>query len=73
MKINISKSGLGVRGIRVMVGMRGHRPSAFNRCIGAALRGQNHPGHPPGSGGNANKGWQDMFKAAAARCRGVAA
>jgi hypothetical protein len=72
MKINISKSGLGVRGIRVMMGIPGHAASNFNRCIGAALRGQHHPAAPPGSGGQRNKGWHEAFKAAAARCRGAA-
>ncbi len=70
-KINISGSGLGVRGIRVIMGMRGHAPSAFNRCVGAALKGQTHPAAPPGSGGKENPGWRAQFRAAVQRCRGV--
>jgi hypothetical protein len=72
-KINISGSGLGVRGIRVMMGMRGHAPSNFNRCVGAALRGQRHPAAPPGAGGKENRGWRGQFTAAVQRCRGGAA
>jgi hypothetical protein len=72
-KINIHGSGLGVRGIRVMFGVPGHAPSNFNRCVGAALRGQKHPAAPPGGGGKENRGWRASFTAAVHRCRGAAA
>lgn len=52
-KINISK-GIGVRGLRVMVGLPGHRPSAFSRCVGTQLEGKSYPKPPPGFGGKNN-------------------
>ena len=69
-KINFSKSGIGVRGLRLMVGMRAHAPSAFNRCVGARLKGQKHPAAPQGSGGKENPGWRNAFKSAVQGCRG---
>lgn len=68
MKINISKSGLGVRGIRVMLGIPAHRASSHALCVGATLRRQNHPAAPLGAAGNRNVGWQNMFKAASRSC-----
>ncbi|MFQ6027567.1 MAG: hypothetical protein ACE5Q6_08750 [Dehalococcoidia bacterium] len=68
MKINISKSGLGVRGIRVMLGIPGHRPSAHALCVGATLRNQSHPPAPLGSAGNRNVGWQQRFIQASRSC-----
>jgi hypothetical protein len=67
-KINIQKSGLGVRGIRVMMGIPAHRPSAHALCVGASLRNQNHPPAPLGAAGMRNQGWQNMFTQASRRC-----
>lgn len=67
-KINITESGLGVRGIRVMLGIPGHKPSAHALCVGAKLRGKTHPSAPPGSGGKENPGWRGMFITASREC-----
>ena len=67
-KINISKSGIGVRGLRVMVGIPGHAASAHARCVGNTLRGQDHPAAPLGSGGMRNDGWQQRFIATSRSC-----
>lgn len=67
-KINIVGSGLGVRGMRVILGIPGHAPSAHARCVGATLRGQSHPAAPPGSGGKENVGWRNTFVQASRSC-----
>jgi len=68
-KINFTKSGIGVRGLRLMVGMPAHRPSAYSRCIGMKLKGKDHPAAPLGSGGKENVNWRMMFKQAGIDCR----
>ena len=67
-KINIVESGLGVRGIRVMLGIPGHKASAHARCVGATLKDQKHPAAPPGSGGKENVGWRNLFVQASRAC-----
>ena len=67
-KINVSKSGIGVRGLRILVGMPAHRPSAHAACVGATLRGQKHQPAPPGSGGKNNMAWRNSFVAASRSC-----
>jgi hypothetical protein len=67
-KINFSSSGIGVRGLRLMVGIPAHAPSAHALCVGATLRGQAHPAAPPGSGGKENQGWRNTFIQAARSC-----
>ncbi len=68
MKINVIKSGLGVRGLRMLFGIPAHAPSAHARCVGATLRGQSHPAAPPGSGGKENVGWRNTFTQASKSC-----
>ena len=53
-KINIKESGLGIRGARMIVGMRGHRPSGFNQCVSGKLKGIDYPDVPKGMGGKNN-------------------
>lgn len=67
-KINVSKSGIGVRGLRILVGMPAHRPSAHAACVGATLRKQKHTPAPVGSGGKNNVAWQNTFVAASRQC-----
>lgn len=67
-KINFAKSGIGVRGLRLMVGIPAHRPSAHALCVGATLRGQRHSPAPPGSGGKNNVNWRNTFVAASRTC-----
>ena len=38
MKLNLQ--GIEVKAARVLVGMKGHRPSAFNACVGGQLKGK---------------------------------
>jgi hypothetical protein len=65
-KLNLQ--GIEVKAARVLVGMRGHRPSAFNACVGAALKGKKYPKPAPGMGGRHNKQVQNNFVAAAKSC-----
>lgn len=70
MKINVRKSGLGVRGLRILVGMPAHRPSAFNACVGARLKGQRYATPAPGMGGQRDARIQAAFTSAARSCSG---
>ncbi len=67
-KINVSKSGIGVRGLRILVGMPAHRPSAHASCVGGKLKDQKHPAAPLGAGGKSNQGWRNLFVAASKAC-----
>lgn len=67
-KINFSKSGIGVRGLRLMVGIPAHKASAHALCVGATLRGQRHGAAPPGSGGKENRAWRQTFIQASRSC-----
>ena len=60
--------GIEVKAARVLVGMKGHRPSAFNACVGAALRGKTYAKPSPGMGGRHNKAVQNAFISAAIAC-----
>lgn len=66
MKLNLQ--GIEVKAARVLVGMRGHRPSAKNACIGAALKGKKFAKPAAGTGGRNNKAVHDSFIAAAKDC-----
>jgi len=63
-------AGLPVRTLRRMVGIPAHRPSAFNACIGAALRGKSYSKPAPGQGGQQDKRIQSAFTSAARSCSG---
>jgi len=61
-------AGLPVRTLRRMVGIPAHRPSAFNACIGAKLRGQKYSKPAVGMGGQQDKRIQAAFTSAAKAC-----
>ena len=70
-KIHMAQvAGLPVRTLRRMVGIPAHRPSAFNACIGAALRGKSYSKPPVGMGGQQDKRIQSAFTAAVHSCGG---
>ena len=66
MKLNLQ--GIEVKAARVLVGMRGHRPSGFNACVGAALRGKRFASPGPGRGGRLNTAVHQAFYDAAKSC-----
>ena len=61
-------AGLPIRTLRRMVGIPAHRPSAFNACIGAALRGKTYSKPQVGMGGQQDKRIQAAFTQAAKTC-----
>ena len=61
-------AGLPIRTLRRMVGIPAHRPSAFNACIGAALKGKSYSKPPAGTGGQQDKRIQKAFTDAAKAC-----
>ena len=70
-KIHMAQvAGLPVRTLRRMVGIPAHRPSAFNACIGAALKGKEYSKPPVGTGGQQDKRIQGAFTSAARSCAG---
>jgi hypothetical protein len=52
-----------------MVGIPAHRPSGFNACIGAALKGKSYAKPPVGMGGQNNKQVQGAFISAVNSCK----
>lgn len=67
MKLNLQ--GIEVKAARVLVGMKGHRPSAFNACVGGALKGKKYAKPPVGMGGRHNKQVRAAFIAAVNSCK----
>ena len=63
-------AGLPVRTLRRMVGIPAHRPSAFNSCIGAQLKGKTYSKPPEGMGGQKDKRIQSAFTSAVHSCAG---
>lgn len=61
-------SGVEVKAARVLVGMKGHRASAKNACIGAALRGKSYAKPAAGAGGRNNVQVHKAFVDAAKGC-----
>jgi hypothetical protein len=66
--MKLKLTGIEVKAARVLVGMQGHRPSAKNACIGAALRGKKFAKPPAGQGGRNNVAVHDSFIQAAKAC-----
>lgn len=62
------KTRLGVKALRVLLGMKGHRPSSFNSCVGAAMKGDAPPPPGPGQGGMRNVALQKKFVGAVVSC-----
>lgn len=70
-KIHMAQvAGLPVRTLRRMVGIPAHRPSGFNACIGAQLKGKSYPTPAPGMGGQNDLRIQGAFTAAVRSCAG---
>ena len=68
-KIHMAQvAGLPIRTLRRMVGIPAHRPSAFNSCIGAQLRGKSYSKPAAGMGGQKDARIQGAFTAAAKSC-----
>ena len=63
-------AGLPVRTLRRMVGIPAHRPSAFNACIGAVLKGKTYAKPAPGMGGQRDVRIQSAFTSAVHQCAG---
>lgn len=63
-------AGLPIRTLRRIVGIPAHRASAFNACIGAALRGKKYSKPAPGMGGQRDTRIQAAFTAAVRGCSG---
>ncbi len=63
-------AGLPIRTLRRMVGIPAHRPSGFNACIGAALRGKSYSKPPAGMGGQKNPAVHSAFTSAVNSCKG---
>lgn len=61
------KTKLGVKALRVAMGGKGHRPSAYNACIGAAMKTP-APSAPTGAAGLRNVALQRNFVQAAIKC-----
>lgn len=61
-------AGLPIRTLRRMVGIPAHRPSAFNACIGAALKGKKYKKPAVGMGGQQDKRIQGAFTSAVRTC-----
>lgn len=66
--MKLKLTGIEVKAARVLVGMKGHRPSAFNACVGAKLKGSNYPTPTPGTGGRLNVAVRKAFVQAAIAC-----
>lgn len=66
MKLNLSH--IELKAARVMVGMKGHRPSGSSACVGAALKGKTYAKPPPGRGGRHNVAVHQAFYDAAKSC-----
>ena len=58
----------GVKFARVLMGMKGHRPSTFNACVGAKLKGKSYSKPEAGMGGMRDARIQSAFVQAAADC-----
>lgn len=70
-KVHMSAvAGLPVRTLRRIAGIRAHRASAFNACIGGQLKKKTYSKPPVGMGGQNDKRIQDAFTSAARSCAG---
>jgi hypothetical protein len=66
--VKLNLQGIEVKAARVLVGMRGHRPSGKNACIGAAMKGKKFASPGKGQGGRHNKAVHQAFYDAAKSC-----
>ena len=65
-KLNLQ--GVEVKAARVLVGMKGHRPSGFNACIGAKMKDKTYAKPEAGKGGRHNENVHKDFVQAAIAC-----
>lgn len=65
-RLNLSK--VEVKAARVLLGMKGHRPSGFNMCVASKLKGGKFAKPAVGMGGRHNKAVQSAFVKAAVDC-----
>ena len=66
MKLNLQ--GIEVKAARVLVGMKGHRPSGFNACIGNEMKDNDYAKPAAGKGGRHNENVHRDFVQAAIKC-----
>lgn len=66
MKLNLQ--GIEVKAARVLVGMKGHRPSGKATCIGTKMKGKTFSSPGPGQGGRHNPAVHKAFVQAAKDC-----
>lgn len=57
-----------VRAARVLLGMKGHRPSAKSACVGGKLRGKTYAEPEKGMGGRNNPAVHKAFVEAGIAC-----
>ena len=73
-KIHMAQiAGVPVRTLRRLFGIPAHRPSAFNACIGAQLRGKKYSKPAAGMGGQRDARIQTAFISAVHSCAGKTA
>ena len=65
-KLNLT--GIEVKAARVLVGMKGHRPSGASACIGAKMKGNTYAKPEAGKGGRHNDNVHKDFVKAAIDC-----
>jgi hypothetical protein len=66
--VKLNLQGIEVKAARVLVGMKGHRPSGFSACIGAKMKGNSYPKPSEGQGGRHNVNVHRDFVRAAIDC-----
>jgi hypothetical protein len=66
--VKLNLQGIEVKAARVLVGMKGHRPSAKAACVGAALKGKSYSKPAAGMGGRNNIAVRQAFYDAAKGC-----
>ena len=66
--MKLKLTGIEVKAARVLVGMKGHRPSAKNACLGKAMKGKKYSKPAGGTGGRNNVQVHRDFVDAAKAC-----
>lgn len=56
--------------IRMAMGVKAKRSSAFNACVGAQLKGKKYSGAAPGKGGRLDPRIRSAFTSAVNSCKG---
>jgi hypothetical protein len=63
-------AGLPTRTLRRIAGIRAHAPSAYNACVGAALKGKTYSKPAAGMGGQKDTRIRSAFISAVNGCKG---